>query len=317
MELINQVSFGHVVIDDIELANGTKFLNQLGGAGIYAVVGQALASQAGKAGIVSGMGQDFSAFDRNRLRAQGIDDGGLVALDPHTPRTRIQYFADGEREETPAHGLAHFEKLDPTLEITPKAYLQAKGIYVFDALNPVLFGQLEEIKLRNAACVLWEIHAGICEPQFFDSVVAQLTQVDVLSVNRTELLGLCGTTVLLEAIKKLRARTNAVIALRLGSKGAIVLTNDQAYRAWPPTGIAIDPTGAGNAFSGAFTAAFSESNGQTIAALKAAMAASAVTIRQYGPPQVSELTRAQMRGIAASVEVQISDINALQNGNLL
>ncbi|XBH21366.1 PfkB family carbohydrate kinase [Jonesiaceae bacterium BS-20] len=317
MELIDQVSFGHVVIDDIELADGTKFPNQLGGAGIYAVVGQALASKAGKAGIVSGMGEDFSALERSLLQTQGIDDRGLVALDAHTPRTRIQYFADGEREETPAHGLAHFEKLDPALAITPQEYLQARGIYVFEALNPTLFGQLADLKQSHNTDILWEIHAGICSPEFFESVVAQLIQVDVLSINRAELQGLCGTTDLIAGVEKLVARTDAVIALRLGSKGAIVLTKDKTYRAQPPAGVVIDPTGAGNAFSGAFVAGYSESNGQPEVALKTAMAASALTIRQYGPPQVTELTRAHMREVAASIEVQISDINALQNGNLL
>lgn len=317
MELIDQVSFGHVVIDDIELADGTTYKNQLGGAGIYAVVGQALASRAGKAGVVSGMGQDFDATKRSLLRTQGIDDTGLVALDPYTPRTRIQYSADGERVETPAQGLEHFEKLDPALEITPLSYHRASGIYLFDAINPELVGGIADLKNSEGAKVLWEIHAGICAPEHFGQVVHQLKQIDVLSINRTELLGLCGTTDLLESIGKIRAHTNAIIALRLGSKGAIVLTQDHWFRARPPAGVVVDPTGAGNAFSGAFITAYSETSGQAQSALQAAMAASALTIRQFGPPQVTEHTRAHLREISASIEVTTGDINALQNGTLL
>jgi len=317
-------TLGHVVIDDVLLADGSRLPAALGGAGTYAVLGQALVTP--RTAVVSGVGADFPASARQTFQRAGTDTTGLVALDPHTPRTRIEYFADGERVETPTFGLEHFERLDPRVEMLPAPSRDLAGVYVFDAINPVAWHELRALRARTGCAVLWEIHAGICTPENLQAVVDQLADVDVLSLNRTEARGLCGADDLDTCLQILTSTGVPVIALRLGAEGAAVIGGATALRAAPPVGPVVDPTGAGNAFSGAFLASWAlaarsaEEQRRTalVTALRAAMAASALTIRQYGPPLVNPPLRDEHHRLAAAIDVvPIDDRTTRQNGILL
>lgn len=317
-------TLGHVVIDDVLLADGSRLPATLGGAGTYAVLGQALVTSA--TAIVSGVGDDFPASARETFQRAGTDATGLVALDLHTPRTRIEYFADGERVETPAFGLEHFERLDPRAEMLPASSRDLAGVYVFDAINPAMWHELRVLRARTGCAVLWEIHADICTPENLPAIAEQLADVDVLSLNRTEARDLCGADDIDTCLQILASTGVPVIALRLGAEGAAVIGGGTALLATPPAGPVVDPTGAGNAFSGAFLASWAltahsteeERRTALATALRAAMAASALTIRQYGPPPVDPALRDEHHRLAAAIDVvPLDDRIIRQNGILL
>ncbi|MPV36266.1 carbohydrate kinase family protein [Georgenia subflava] len=299
------VALGHVVLDEIRLADGTALPPVVGGAGAYAAYGQALVAP--QVLLASGVGEDFPA--RADLALAGIDSAALAALDPHTPRTRIQYFTDGEREETPEFGLDHFRRLDPAVWMLPES-ADPIALYVFDEISPDLFTDIAELRRRTGCAVLWELHAGVCTPEQLPAVRAQAAGVDILSLNRTEARGLCGTDDLERCLAEL-ADIVPTVALRLGAEGALVVHDGETVSARPPAGPVVDPTGAGNAFSGAFVASWAVAGRDAEAALRDAMGASALTIRQYGPPPVDAALREEHRRIAASIDVTTPQ---LQNG---
>ncbi|MPV50672.1 hypothetical protein GCG21_11780 [Pseudactinotalea sp. HY160] len=301
----SDVTLGHVVIDEVRLADGMLLPDTLGGAGAYAVLGQALVTPSPV--LVSGIGEDFPESARRDLDRAGVDARGLVALDPHTPRTRIQYFDNGEREEAPAFGLEHFTRLDPRLSMLPDD-VELSSIYLFDALNPPLFAGVSDLRRRTGCSVLWEIHAGACTRERLVEVRRQAAQVDILSINRTEALRLSGTDDLARAMATLRGIA-PVIALRLGAEGAMAIYGDHILRAGPPAGPVVDPTGAGNAFSGAFVSSWARSDRDLDAALRRAMAASALTIRQFGPPPVDDALRREAAAVATSITVSTQQQN--------
>lgn len=301
------LALGHVVIDHVQLADGTELAPILGGAGAYAALGQALVSPS--VAVLSGVGDDFPAEIRHDLARAGVDPRGLVSLDSRTPRTRIQYFDDGEREEAPALGLEHFQRLDPALSMLPGG-VRTTAVYVFDEVNPALFDELVALREETQASILWEVHAAICAPAHEQAVREQAARVDAVSLNRTEATALFGSDDLDACLPRL-ADLAATVLLRLGAEGAAVIENGTILRAVPPNGVVIDPTGAGNASSGAFAASWAIDDHRSDVALRKAMAASALTIRQIGPPSVDDELRDEFDRLAASIDVTTTP---LENG---
>lgn len=296
---MNAVVLGHVVLDEVHTPDGRIQPPALGGAGAYAALGAALVVD--RTILVSGVGDDFPGGSTEALEAAGITTEGLVALDPFTPRTEIRYAADGERVEQPVHGLEHFTRLDPRIDMIPADVDAVGGLYVFDQLNPQLWTSLAELRHRTGATVLWEIHADICEPGYLPRIAEQLRDVDVLSINRTEARRLCQTDDPAACVAMLLDTGARVVALRLGSDGAVVATPERVLTALPPSGDAVDPTGAGNAFSGAFVASLATTDLEQ--ALRDAMAAAALTIRTPGPPVVDDHARAEHRYLARALDI--------------
>lgn len=294
------VTLGHVVLDDLHRPDGSRTVGVLGGAGTYAALGQATVTA--YSGVVSGIGEDFPQEAHRCFRDAGIDTAGLVPLDPRTPRTIVDYFDDGERAESSLHGSEHFSRLDPAWEIVPASYRDAAGIYVFDALNPPLWERLARTRREHGTQVLWEIRADLCRPENLGDVAAQLSTVDVLSINRAELRALTGRSRLVDAVDSIRSLV-PTLALRLGGDGALVVRDERSLRALPLGAGAVDPTGAGNAFSGAFLARWAKVPGDAERALRAAMAAAELTIRQVGPPHVTESTRDRARDLAREIPI--------------
>ena len=312
------VVLGHVVLDDVYAYDADAAPSTLGGAGAYAALGQALVLE--DTAVVSGVGEDLGQGPLDLFSAAGVNTDGLVVLDPKTPRTRIEYFEDGEREETSVHGDAHFSRLDPRWHQVPKDYRDAEGIYVFDGLNPELWGDLAQVRANTGAQILWEIRSDICEPQNLQAITDQLRIVDILSINRTEATSLVGTTELQVALDELRGLV-PVVVLRVGADGAYAANQETALHAKSSNHFpVVDPTGAGNAFSGAFLARWVQRAGSTAksraisgspessesqmdAALRAGTAAAAFTIAQRGAPDVNQKSRKKFNQVFKTVEV--------------
>lgn len=314
---IDSLTLGHVVLDDIIYPDGVRVDGRLGGAGAYAVIGQALA--AGTPGIVSGVGEDFPDVSKGLFASSGVDTAGLVSLDPKTPRTLVQYYKEDDRLETSQHGDTHFSKLDPAWKLVPVQYEGAAAIYVFEELNPSLWVDLQAARKRGSV-VLWEIHGHVCSSELLPQVVDQLSGVDILSINRAELAALTGVDSIEEGLAVLSPHVPA-IALRLGADGAVVHTPDAVLAAQPVPTVVVDPTGGGNSFSGAFVTAWVQAGDQNTqadstsaglerqaeAALRAAMSAAAITISGQGPPVVDDATLSQMKTLSDQLQVQVLD----------
>lgn len=292
-------TIGHVVIDDVVLADGVRLDPVLGGAGSYAAVGQGLAG-ADRVLLASGVGADLPEQAWAVLAAAGISREAMPVLDPHTPRTELRYLADGERVETPQLGPEHFSKLDPTPSMLPSP-VATDGIYYFGTPEPAWVDAASRWRAQGGT-VLWEIHADAAATHERETVARLGAHVDVLSINRTEAAHLSGFADPEQALAGLRELTEATIVLRQGGEGAIVDDGSQRWRARPPGAPVVDPTGAGNAFSGAFVTALARTADLEIA-LRKAMAAAAVTLGQYGPPLVDEPLRERYAHLAASLDV--------------
>ncbi|MCJ1697360.1 carbohydrate kinase family protein [Rathayibacter caricis] len=291
----------HIVLDEVHPADSDSH-TEVGGAGAYAAVGASLAGRAGSAVLVSGVGSaDRAAFVR-WCSERGIDSAGLFDVGEHGPRTVIRYSADGERVETPVHGPAHFHAHTPLPRHLPASVRSLAGVYLFHDHDPEYWDEIAASRAQWSGPVLWEIAADACRTDALPAVLERLASVDVLSINRTEVLSLFGAAGIGAAVAEL-SRLDVTTVLRLGAGGSLVVEGGGRAAVTAvgiDRGAVVDPTGGGNSYSGAFLASFAAS-GDPVAAARLATAVAAAVIAQPGAPLVDDPLRERVRRRASLI----------------
>lgn len=279
-----------VVFDDLTMPDGTDRRNVLGGAGFWAAMGAA--TQSDTVDLLSKVGPDF-ADHYAQLRSLGVGDGFLESVDLPTSRTTVTYPQGDERVEHPVGGWpAHVAMRGLITDIPPGAP-KPDGVYIFRDDHPGFWSTLWKAQEAWKAKLLWEVPAAVCRTDQAGFIRSVCERVDMLSINYSESVALFGRMALSDMVGELLKLGSKVVALRLGSRGALVLADgDIVYSRPGPTSVQ-DPTGAGNAFSGALLAAITSGNDLDEAA-RAAMGAAAMALAQVGPPP----TLAEARSVA-------------------
>jgi sugar/nucleoside kinase (ribokinase family) len=296
------VAFAHLIVDDLKLADGRHIDDQLGGAGTYAALGASLTGGQ-RAALTCGVGADLSPQHRAWLRSWNIDTTGLVTRGPHTPRSRVVYGADGTRTETPIHGHDHFASMEPAVDDLPAEWDRIQGVYFFAADDAPQWPALLDRVRQDSATVLWEISADSCHADRFDAVSSRMRDVDVLSINLDEARTLCDAFDPLVCLTRLRSAGPAVIALRAGPAGSLIAAGTRTLQVGAaPVERVVDPTGAGNCYSGAFLAAWCQTHDpQESAALAAASAA--MVLGHFGVPPPAQ---ADAQSVVATIAAQVA-----------
>jgi sugar/nucleoside kinase (ribokinase family) len=280
------VVFAHLIIDDLRLADGTRADGVLGGAGTYAALGAALVGEE-PVGLVSGVGRDLIPEHLEWLASWGIDTSGLARRGERTPRSHVVYRADGSRTETPVFGPEHFASMAPAVADVPAAWGRVRGTYLFAAHDDPQWPGFLRWARQRAVVVMWEISAESCRPDAYPDVLRRLRDVDILSINLAEARSLTGAEDPLACVAQLQRAGGALVTLRMGADGALIADEDRVVAADAVTGVpVVDPTGAGNCYSGAFLAAWGRTGDlERSAALAAAAASRVLGYRGVPPPR--------------------------------
>jgi sugar/nucleoside kinase (ribokinase family) len=129
-----------------------------------------------------------------------------------------------------------------------------------------------------------------------EALFALLSAADIVSLNLAEARSLVGPYPPLVLAQKLIEAGAAVLALRMGSGGALVAEGKTGQGARIPAYAVKDAPelGAGNAFSGGFLAGWAEEHDLVTAGLQGAISAS-LLIGQIGAPTVGPELRVEAR----------------------
>lgn len=279
----------HLVVD--VLATGGE---HLGGAGLYAALGLRMST---RLGVVpsSGVGRDFLSAHADFFARWDLDVAGLDARSEQTPRTLVSYRPDGRREERSLLGDAHFESMAPRLADLVDNGTKPLALYVFQDAEPSRWCEVDALRRAPVAAggrgaagtgcpVLWELSALEHGPSGWRRVAARLAEVDIVSVNLDEAEALVGTRDPASIVRQFTDHGAGVVALRAGERGSYVASGAALLHVGPaPATRLVDPTGAGNAYSGAFLGTWVETGSLELAGRTAAAAASFV-LEQLGPP---------------------------------
>lgn len=271
------------VTDEIRFADGKRVEKVAGGAGIYALCG--LKRWCDDVLLITGVGADYKEIYGKWYEDNGISMEGLIVKDEKTPHNVIQYFSDGEREETPLYGGDHYCKIEVTPKDLEPYFHTAKGIYIFKNSNEEFWNEILQMKKTSQAIVMWEIANDATYLQNLQAVKRIAQELDILSINLTEAKNLLGKDETEDIVKEFRSWGLKLVFLRRGSQGAIMITPEGVTEVPAEKNVnVIDPTGGGNSSSGAVLYGFCEGYEAEICGRMGSVSA-AMCISQYGVPE--------------------------------
>ena len=277
------------VIDKIVLPNGMAQNLVLGGAGVYALSGIKVWHDDVK--IVTGVGEDFLASQGDWFANNNLTTSGLIIKDKNTPHTVIQYFADGERLETPTFGTEHYYRLMPSAaDVRTHCTPDTAGVYVFRDTAPLFWQEMSRLKAEYNFKLMWELDASVAVPEKLPEVLAVLNNCDIFSLNKQEAFTLFSVNQIEAAITNLQNLRLPLVFLRLGAKGATIITPENQYHIPSvPDAHVVDPTGAGNSSSAAVLVGYCQSQDPVTIGTMGAVSAT-FCLAQYGPPPILDHT---------------------------
>ncbi len=294
--------YGKLVIDSIRLISGARVDNLLGGGGPQSVLGARLFTTS--VGFLTRSGTDLEPGHLDTLQGLGADVQGWHQF-PHlqTPRLAFQYDQDQIMLEhgTQRISVVRQDKAWNDLlaqDLTwPVAYEKAKGVHLVSEFSQeTMVHQALSLKAKTGALLSLEPLVDVNTRSNVEAMKSLIPQVDVVCPDLEAALLLCQTGNPLTAARALHDMGPRYVVIRAGSQGSFVAghATPQTIQVPPLPVTVVDPTGAGNAFSGGLAASLLEGFSLMEAACNATAAACAV-LEVAGLPRYSEELARQVR----------------------
>ncbi len=290
-----------IIIDDIVFPDGRTEMAVLGGGGPQTAFGMKL--WADGVGMTGSIGHDFPANAQRWLDEMGIDTAGLHrSSDLPTLRAWQIYEDDGRRFQVWRQSeLRAGIQLRMDIEQLPLSYRAAKGFHLgVHPENPAL-GTIHALR-DHGLTVSVEAFRHSDRQLTDDELSALVSAGNIFSPNLHEARTMTGLHDRDELVHRLADAGAEMVILRLGEDGSIVYRGETGERWHIPAVKAnvVDPTGAGNAYCGAFLAGWETTHDLRLAGLYGAVAASFL-VEQVGLPPLGIDYRAEVRRRLAMV----------------
>jgi sugar/nucleoside kinase (ribokinase family) len=306
---VDYVAFG-IILDDIVFPDGRTEMGLLGGGGPQAAFGMRLWAE--RIGLVSGVGPDLPASARGWLQQAAIDEAGIRTTETPTARAWQVMEADGRRTQVfRVSGNVIGEQLGRTLERVPPEYREARGFhYGVHPDQPDL--DFTRALARLGGLVSIEPFKNADRIPDGTALEALLGAAALFSPNLAEARSLVGPREPVDLVRRLADAGAQVIALRMGSDGALVFDARQGRAVHvPAVPVAmVDPVGAGNAFCGGFLVGWAETEDAATAGACGAVSASFL-VEQVGIPAFNERLQTDARRRFENLRPQINKVQIL------
>lgn len=285
---------GPTIVNDIIFADGSKSKEHIGGS-IFCVEGIKIWED--DCLYVSNVGEDFSRYYGKWMDANHCSYEGLHYILPHTQYTTLLYGENGLHSERSIYGEEMEKKLEEMDVITASQIAahcdkDTRGIYIEASETNPIWDQLQEIKKKCDAKVMWELPTSAAiEKGRRQNVLKTIKKADIYSINLPEAMHLFGQPDEVSAIQAI-LDFGVPCFFRVGKKGSYMLLKGKSYFAPSVTlGDVVDATGCGNCSTAAALYGWCEGFEPTKVAFMANISA-AYNLLQYGPyPCISEETR--------------------------
>ncbi|KAL4942739.1 hypothetical protein BDV06DRAFT_191558, partial [Aspergillus oleicola] len=310
------VSLGLVVLDEIRFPNRVPLKDAVGGSGAYATLGARLflpASLSSSLGLVLRVGNDFPSETSNAL--ESWDATLVVEKETDKPSTRglLEY-------KDTTFGPKAFMYTTPVLPLRVEnlkgsPLLASESIHFLESPYAIGDRVLELVYLRKREGVLkrpliiWEPAPLACKAENLQACIDAAGLIDVFSPNHLELATLFKEQLSFYVdktkIESLAQRFldsgigpegQGIVIIRAGENGCLVAARHIPFTWLPPfyqlgpskerDAKVIDPTGAGNAFLGAFAIGYINTGDAVEATCYGSVAAS-FALEQVGMPKKS------------------------------
>jgi sugar/nucleoside kinase (ribokinase family) len=285
---------GQITVDDTVPATPGPWYRRLGGNALYAAAGARLWCDPARVGVVARISTGFPFNVQHVLEEAGLTSKGLVSVNVEPLIEWIVYEEDGNRQSLPRNPalrdpsvsseelfqryLAHLESLSASVDNIPTHWLPAKAVH----LAPQVLSRHKQSCRALAAKV--DFLSVDPSPHYSRGSSAEQL-VEMLAGTTAFLPSQAEVQHLAEvypdwfiAAAALRNSGFQEVVVKRGAAGAILCTQPLEAAITLPVATALveDPTGAGDAFSGAYAASRALGHSPQAAAARATIAASMV-----------------------------------------
>lgn len=248
---------GTVALDSVKTPFG-NVENALGGSATYF---STAASYFTDVRLVAVIGEDFPKEHITFLKSRNIDIRGLEIQNGETFRWKGEYGYDLNEAHTLATHLNVLATFKPKIS---DDYKDSDVVFLANIDPEIQLDVLRQVKRpKLIACdtMNYWISSKV------DALKRTLREVDILTINESEIRQLAGESSLVKAAKAVQAMGPKTVVVKQGSYGALMFHGHSVFSAPAyPLESVFDPTGAGDSFAGGFmgyianTMNFSESN---------------------------------------------------------
>lgn len=271
------VCIGNVTIDESVQPDGVR-REALGGDAIFAVL--AARHVGGRADWLAPLGRDFPAALLDRLERAGIAQRHDFRRDLESVRNVITYDAHGDRVWDLVTGRDHFDWMSVHPADMPDAYLRARGCLLLAMSVPSQLALTPWLRAHSDATIYLDLEEdGI--PGHEEALRGIVGACDVFLPSEIEAFRLTGAADLAAAAEELSALGPRTVVIKRAARGCLVLEAGRLTEVPTEPVVPVDPTGAGDAFCGAFAATHLRT-GDAIAAARAGSSVARLAIGGYG-----------------------------------
>jgi sugar/nucleoside kinase (ribokinase family) len=284
------VIVGSMAFDSIETPYGVVD-DVLGGSASFSSYAASFFTKPRLIGVV---GEDFPPENRRLLESRGIDLSGVVApKGGKTFRWKGRYHQNMNNRDTLEVHLNVLGGFDPVL---PDHYRNSTHVFLANAGPDVQLKVLDQV--RNPEFVVADTMDLWITTQH-DALMKLLPRLDGLLLNDSEASLLTGKDNTILAGDAVRQMGPQFVIVKKGEHGAMLFTDDgifviPAY----PTGVVVDPTGAGDCFAGGILGYLTTDTSPPPGRLRRAMAYGSVIaslcVEGFGLDRLKEITRADI-----------------------
>jgi sugar/nucleoside kinase (ribokinase family) len=289
---------GSIAFDDLDMPSG-EYRDLLGGSATYAAIAASLVARDGVR-VVGVVGEDFPDKHLADLKTRTVDIAGVERAVGRTFRWHGRYSVDLASRTTLDTQLNCFADFSPKI---PPAYRASPFVFLGN-IHPLLqVGVLEQVqrpKLVAADTMNFWIERESA------SLAEMLRRIDLLVINDEEARQLSGMHNLVKAAADIRKRGPKMVIIKRGEFGALLFDHAGAFfvPAYPLEDV-LDPTGAGDSFSGGLMGYLSSTRGEVSpAALRKAMvfasALGSFCVEGIGPARLLAVGRSDLEARIAS-----------------
>jgi sugar/nucleoside kinase (ribokinase family) len=289
---------GSIAFDDLDMPSG-EYRSVLGGSATYSSLAASLVTRSGVR-VVGIVGEDFPDAHLSELRARGVDTQGVERAAGRTFRWHGRYSTDLASRTTLDTQLNVFAQFAPKIH---DAY-RASPFVLLGNIHPELqvsvLEQVRRPRLVAADTMNFWIER---EPA---ALAEMLRRVDLLIINDEEARELSGIHNLVKAAADIRKRGPTMLVIKRGEFGALLFDSSGVFfvPAYPLEDV-LDPTGAGDSFSGGLMGYLAASRGEfSPTALRRAMlyaaALGSFCVEGVGPSRLLAIGRNEITARMAS-----------------
>ena len=272
---------GSIAIDTVETPF-EKQSNVLGGSTTYSLVASGKSSHISVVGIVGG---DFPAEARALYDSYANDLSDLKTGDGNTFQWGGKYHANWDDRDTLFTELGVFMDFNPVLSESNKnrSHILLANIHPELQYSVISQNQNSDAVIVVDTMNLWiETTLPILEKVLLSS--------NILLINESESFQLTNENNIKNAAESLLKMGPEIVVIKKGSRGAELYSLKEHIEvgAYPVKNV-VDPTGAGDAFAGAFTASLADEESNETALLQASASAS-ISIESFGVEKLQNAT---------------------------